>query len=193
MNAGGQLRIRALGTRIFHRVLATTIVAAWILDRGPKWVLELHRGLGYVALAPVCVRVCVRVWRGFAGPPNERFGTFLAGPRRTLDHAGRIATGREPRFLGHNPLGGWMIVALIVTILAVCISGWLFTTDRYRGYEWVIVLHATLADLLAALIIAHVAGVVFTSVRQGENPVGAMIHGRKPATTRRHPEEAADL
>ena len=86
-----------------------------------------------------------------------------------------------------------MIVALIVTILAACISGWLFTTDRYWGYEWVIVFHATLSDLLVALVIAHVAGVVFTSVRQGENLVGSMIHGRKPATTRRHPEAAADL
>ena len=143
----------------------------------------------YIALA----LVCLRVWRGFVGPHNERFGSFLAGPRGTLDYAGRIVAGREPRFLGHNPLGGWMTVTLIVTILAVCITGWLFTTDRYWGYEWVIVLHATLSNLLIALVAVHVAGVVFTSVRQGENLAGSMLHGRKPATTRRHPEDAADL
>lgn len=86
-----------------------------------------------------------------------------------------------------------MVVGPVLTILAVCISGWLFTTDRYWGYEWVIVLRATLSDLLVALVIAHVAGVVFTSVRQGDILLAAMIHRRKPATTRRHPEEAADL
>ena len=76
---------------------------------------------------------CLRFVRGFAGPRNERFGGVLASPRAALSHTGLIAKGREPRFLGHNPLRGWMIVALLMTILGVCISRWLFTTDWYWG------------------------------------------------------------
>ena len=65
-------------------------------------------------------------------------------------------------------------------------SGWLYTTDAYWGVERVERLHALLAllaDLLLVLAGLHVAGVLFTSARQRENLVAAMVHGRKPRTT----------
>jgi cytochrome b len=88
---------------------------------------------------------------------------------------------REPRHLGHNPLGGWMTVILLLTVALVGLSGWLYTTDRFWGVEWVERLHSTLADALLALAAVHVAGAIYASFRHRENLVAAMVHGRKRA------------
>ncbi len=85
----------------------------------------------------------------------------------------------EPRYLGHNPLGAYMIVLLVLTVILVSATGWLYTTDAFWGVEWVEELHEALSDLLIAFVALHVAGVVFTSFRQRENLVGAMLHGAK--------------
>jgi cytochrome b len=86
---------------------------------------------------------------------------------------------REPHYVGHNPLGGWMILMLLATTAGICITGWLYTTDRFWGVAWVGQLHEFLTDALIVFVILHVAGVVFTSIRQRENLVKAMITGIK--------------
>ena len=58
-------------------------------------------------------------------------------------------------------------------------TGWLYTTDRFWGVEWVGELHEGLAEALLVLIALHVAGVAFASWRHHENLVAAMLHGRK--------------
>ena len=87
----------------------------------------------------------------------------------------------EPRDLGHNPLGGWMVMALLSMAAAAGLSGWLSVTDRFWGVEWVQELHEILANTLFLLVGLHVAGVVFTSLRHRENLVHAMVTGRKQA------------
>ena len=71
-----------------------------------------------------------------------------------------------------------MILALLATITGICLTGWLYTTDEYRGVAWVGELHASLTDLLIGLVTLHILGVVFTSIRQRENLIKAMVTGR---------------
>ena len=158
--------------RIGHWLLVLSVVLAWLTrhEAGP-W----HEWLGYAALAVVAVRL---FW-GAVGPPNARFGEFVRPPAETLRYAGQVLGGREGRHLGHNPLGGWMIVALLLTVTAVGLSGWLYTTDRYWGVEWVEELHSTLTDVLIVLVVLHIGGVLLASFRHRENLVAAMFHGRK--------------
>ena len=87
----------------------------------------------------------------------------------------------EPRYIGHNPLGGWAIVGLLALTAAASLSGWLSVTDRFWGVEWMQDLHETLADALYAFVGLHLAGVAFTSWRHRENLVRAMLTGFKPA------------
>jgi len=87
----------------------------------------------------------------------------------------------EPRYLGHNPLGGWMVMALLSMVAAAGLSGWLSVTDRFWGVAWVQELHEALANALFLLVGLHIAGVVFTSLRHRENLVRAMLTGRKRA------------
>lgn len=120
---------------------------------------------------------------GLAGPQYARFAQFLRSPAATLGYARQVFARCEPRHLGHNPLGAWMAVLLLAAAALTVASGWLYITDEYWGARWIEWLHGTSADALLVLATLHVAGVLFTSVRQRENLVAAMIHGRKRAAS----------
>lgn len=160
--------------RLGHWCLVASVVVAWLTRHGGAAVHEIA---GYCALAIVAVRI---VW-GFVGPRYARFTQFMHNPVHTLQYARLVVATREPRHIGHNPLGAWMIVALLVMVFLVGTSGWLYTTDAFWGVEWVEIVHATLSDAMLALITLHVLGVILASRRHHENLAAAMIHGRKRA------------
>ncbi len=168
------LRIWDCPVRLLHWALVLLIAAAWFTHelRGP-W----HEWLGYGAASVVALRV---LW-GFTGGHHARFAQFVKTPAATLAYTRELLRGHAPRYLGHNPVGGWMVLTLLATLSALCLSGWLFTTDWLWGYAWLENTHAALAWLLVGLVVLHVAGVVFTSAHQRENLVRAMINGRKRA------------
>jgi cytochrome b len=162
--------------RVAHWTLVTCVLAAWLTgELKIEPAQPLHEWLGYAALAVIAARL---VW-GFTGPRCARFAQFIAGPAGTVAYLRAVVRGREPRYLGHNPLGGWMIVALLGTAAAASITGWLSITDRYWGTAWVQETHEVLSDALIALAVLHVAGVALTSVRHRENLVAAMWNGIK--------------
>lgn len=165
--------------RTIHWSMVACVATAWTITDG-AW----HDGAGYVLLALVAVRL---IW-GWAGPPYARFVNFVHGPRPVWRYAQMVLARKEPRHIGHNPLGGWMIVALLGTALAASISGALYTTDMFWGVAWIESLHVFFAELLLVLATLHVLGVVFTSIRQRENLVAAMFSGRKrpPDTEQAH-------
>src|SRR4051812_28830274 len=160
--------------RILHWTLVFGIAFEWFTREGAR---AAHEAVGYAVLAAVALRM---LW-GFLGSSYARFSQFVVSPARTLDYAKHVAAGDEPRHVGHNPLGGWMIVLLLIFALSAAASGWLYTTDEYWGVEWVARTHAWLSYALLSLVGLHVAGVAFTSYRQRENLVASMIHGRKRA------------
>ena len=155
----------------------TLVVSVALAALGLVVVSRMHQPAGYVALAAVLLRL---VW-GVAGGGHARFAQFVRGPRVALRYARSLASGRESRFIGHNPLGGWMVVALMLCVGSLALTGWLYTTDRLWGDETVERVHRALAWTLLALVVTHIAGVVFTSLRQRENLVAAMFSGRKRA------------
>lgn len=159
--------------RIGHWLLALSIALAWLTKAGTG--REWHEEIGYVALAVIAVRIA---W-GWLGSSYARFASFLRTPAATLRYGRQLLAGHEPRCIGHNPLGGWMIVALLLDTALVGASGWLYTTDRFWGVAWVERLHSILSDSLLILIAAHVGGVIFSSWRHRENLIAAMLHGRK--------------
>lgn len=158
--------------RISHWLLVTTVVAAWFTRHGGG---ARHEWIGYAVLAIVVIRLA---W-GLVGSQHARFSDFVAGPRKTLHYARLAVRGEEPRYLGHNPLGAWMVVALLTTVIVVAVSGWLYTTDRFWGIAWVETVHSNGTDVLIALVALHVGGVLHASWRHRENLLAAMFHGRK--------------
>lgn len=163
--------------RVAHWTLVVAVAASWLTRHGGgRW----HEWLGYAALAVVLARVA---W-GAVGPRYAQFSQFVRSPAQTIRYVRQLVARTEPRHIGHNPLAACMIVALALAVTLVSITGWLFTTDAFWGVEWVAETHAALSDLLLFLIGLHVAGVVFSSIRQSENLVGAMLHGCKRAPAR---------
>jgi cytochrome b len=160
--------------RLFHWSLAASFVLAWI--SADEWD-DLHIWAGYTAAALIAFRL---VW-GLVGPRYARFRQFVRAPGAVAAYLKDLLAGREARYLGHNPAGGAMIIVLILSLAALCLTGWMYTLDAFWGEEWVEELHEILANLLLVLVGLHVAGVVLASLKHHENLARAMLTGRKRA------------
>ncbi len=158
--------------RVFHWSQAALIAVAWLTEDGPK---TLHQTAGYIIAGMLALRV---VW-GFVGPRHARFSDFVRGPSTVLGYMRAMVAGREPRYLGHNPAGGAMVVALLLTVAGTAMTGWLQTTDAFWGSSVMEEIHETLASLILVLVAAHLVGVTLASMRHDENLARSMVDGRK--------------
>jgi cytochrome b len=177
IEAGGAMppatvRVWDLFIRIFHWSLVGLFTV--VFATGDK-IEQLHAAAGYGIATLLAARI---VW-GFIGRRHARFVDFVTSPATALAYVRAILRGRAPRYLGHNPVGGAMVVALMALLALLCVTGFMMTTDAFWGVKWVQELHATAANLMLGLVALHVIGVMFTSIDHGENLVKAMITGRK--------------
>lgn len=152
---------------------------------GGEW-LAWHMRTGEAMLALVLFRVA---W-GFAGSRNARFRAFVRGPRAVGRYARALRHRAHELHATHNPLGAWMVVALLTMLLLQCSLG-LFTNDDLL-YEGPLAKFVTkdVSDLLASLhrrgwwillVLAgvHVGAVASYYVLLRDNLVRPMITGRK--------------
>ena len=160
--------------RAFHWALALSFAVAWLSSESMELV---HSAAGYVAAALVAARI---VW-GFVGPGYARFSGFVRSPAMVLGYLKSIAEGSEPRFIGHNPAGGAMIVVLLAAMATAATTGWLLTTDAFWGSTAMQYAHSIAAHFVVLLVVLHLAGVAVASVRHRENLVRAMVVGVKRA------------
>ena len=168
-----QVAVYDLLVRLAHVSFIAGVASAWFTRHASgSW----HEWIGYAVMTALTLRV---LW-GVVGPPSARFTRFVRGPFATLRYATAVWRGSAARHLGHNPLGAAMIVALLGTLAVIVISGWMFTTDRWFGYAWVIGIHEVATWTLFALIPLHVLGVIHASWKHHENLIASMVHGRKP-------------
>lgn len=160
--------------RVLHWGLATCVIVAFVAHDGPEW---LHNSTGYGALAIALARIVA----GFVGGRYARFRDFIVSPAATWRYTRDVLAKREAHYIGHNPLGAWMIVTLLTCVLIVGASGALLDTDRFWGDATLEKIHSIVGFLFAPLILLHIGGVIFTSIRDKQNLVMAMITGRKTA------------
>ena len=160
--------------RVFHWSLVASFAVAWV--SGDDWK-TLHIWAGYAAAALIAMRL---IW-GLVGTHYARFSQFVRSPLVVASYLRDVTTGREARYLGHNPAGGAMITALLATLTGLCVSGWLLTTDAFWGSELMEGMHETLANLALVLVGLHIAGVLWASIRHHENLLRSMVTGIKRA------------
>ena len=160
--------------RLFHWSLVGLFVTAYVTG---DEIEKVHIAAGYTIAGLLAARI---VW-GIVGPRHARFSDFVSSPRAALSYLRDAMLMRARRYVGHNPAGGLMVVALIVMLGATCATGYLMTTDAYWGSEALEEAHEFLANATVALVVLHVLGVLVASFEHGENLVKAMVTGRKRA------------
>lgn len=172
--------------RVFHWLLVAAMAFLVVSGKVGGNLMEYHVYAGYSVLALVLFRV---LW-GFAGSTHARFASFVAGPSRGLAYAKRLLSGAPAPSAGHNPLGGWMVIVLLLSLLLQGGTG-LFSNDdiAFEGPLYPFIskslsdrltsLHHINANVLIALVAAHVAAVLFHVFVKKEDLVRAMFTGVK--------------
>ena len=127
----------------------------------------------------VAVLILARIVWGFVGSRYARFRDFVYGPQTIVRYLADTMRMRAPRYLGHNPAGGAMVIALLATLVILCTSGVMMTTDAFWGVEWVDDLHKASSNFSLILVGLHVTGVIIASLEHKENLIVAMITGWK--------------
>jgi cytochrome b len=160
--------------RLFHwTVAAGCVLNLFVLDDGGP----AHRLVGYA----VALALAARIGWGFVGTRYARFVNFAPSPGGLLRYLRALARGQGARFIGHNPAGAVMILALMYLLAAVSITGWMLSLDAFFGDETVEKLHEGFANAIFVLALFHSAATLFESWRHRENLIWSMITGRKRA------------
>ncbi|WP_445219002.1 cytochrome b/b6 domain-containing protein [Bradyrhizobium sp. Pa8] len=161
-----------LPLRLWHWALAASILAAWFT---PTVYDTLHRIAGYTVLALLAFRL---VW-GFRGSRYSRFRMLRVRLRAAPGYLWNLRRGITGRYIGLNPAGTLMLVALLLSIAVSSITGALSVTVTFFGIWWIEDTHAYASDAVIVLVVVHVLGVVLMGLLQRENLIRAMFTGRK--------------
>ena len=183
-------------TRIFHWLLLTLIVCAWVSSEFAEALdddlLVWHRWNGLAILVLIVWRI---LW-GVFGSSTSRFMSFVPSPAGIWRHARQTFQGTAPHYLGHNPLGSLMIITLLVFLAMQATLG-LFAVDdndltggplhrlvsaadakeATRRHGWIF------DFLLLPLAGLHIVTNVLYGRLKKEPLITAMITGKKPADT----------
>jgi len=178
-----------IAVRIFHwALLVAVFVAAMTGFFGSPDSLQIH----LIAGISISFLVLFRLIWGFSGSTYARFQTFLFSPVKVRERIQEMWAGRHTRYLGHNPLGAWMIFGLLACLIFIVCTGTVvlggvfkqgplaFTTSFATG-RFVQEIHQIFAFGLVGLIGLHLAGVAYETVFGKEKLISAMISGNKPA------------
>lgn len=174
-----------LPTRLFHWTLVVLILLQYLSGEFGLLSMEWHYWLGYATLALIVFRV---LW-GFLGSHTSRFATFVRGPAAVARYAADSLRGRAVEVIGHNPLGGWSVLLMLISIVVQSVSG-LFSSDDLTEsgpfaarvsdatVKWMTRIHSINRYVLLLLIVLHVTAVLLHWVMRHENLVAPMLHGR---------------
>lgn len=183
-----EIKVWDLPTRLFHWTLAGSFMIAYITEDD---FIGLHTLAGYTIIGLILFRL---VW-GFIGPRHARFSDFSHPPATVLAYLKQVIRFRAERFLGHNPAGGAMVIALLLSLSLTVLSGLVtYGGEQSAGPLAGLManapiyigkaaeeIHEFFGNFTLLLVLFHLAGVLVASIQHGENLVRAMISGRKQA------------
>lgn len=194
--------------RVFHWGLVAAILLSFYTTktRGAPFLfpIEVHAQAGYLLLGLLVFRW---LW-GVMGSVYARFKTFLYPPGETIAYSKALLKRQPSTYAGHNPLGGWMTLVMLLSLSFQAVSGLFLSDDIFfqaplyglfgDGVSSQLrSMHQLNSDLLIILIGLHLVGLVVHRL-MGEPLVAAMLAGTKhfrqlPVDARNEPLNAATL
>jgi cytochrome b len=167
-------------TRFFHWSMLLLLAGLWLSAENGE--MQWHQVFAYLLMILLSVRI---LW-GLIGSETSRFTSFVVSPVKALAY---LTTKPKPTQLGHNPLGGYMVVTMLAVLVVQLATG-LFSTDEVftegplysmvdeslaLGLTWV---HKMNFNLLLALAGIHVFAVLGYLIK-GDNLIKPMLTGYK--------------
>ena len=180
------VRVWDTPTRLFHWLLVGLVVFSFVTAKIGITAMRYHEWSGFTIL----VLVVFRLFWGFFGGRQSRFTEFLRGPAVVFRYVSSSFAKDSGRHLGHNPLGGWSIIAMLASLVTQAGTG-MFANDDIltegplyglvsKGTsDWLTGIHHLNAKVLLALIVVHIGAVVFYLAVKHENLIKPMIFGTK--------------
>ncbi len=171
-------------TRLFHWLIVALVAAAYVTQK-LNW-MDWHAMAGDGVLVLLLFRLA---W-GACGGETARFAGFLASPRATVAYLKHVSR-REPDVqIGHNPAGGWMVLALLGLLLGETLTGLYALNDIAQVgplteltpahvANLIDALHSTLWQVLLAAVTLHVLAIAAYRAAMGHDLLTPMITGRK--------------
>jgi cytochrome b len=175
-----------LPTRLFHWLLVILVIISFVTVNIGGNAMQYHEWSGFTIFALLLFRI---VW-GFVGSRESRFVTFIQGLGAVIRYATKLLRRGTPHYLGHNPLGGWSIIAMLFTLLVqaapglfanddIVTEGPLFDWVSKATSDWLTRIHKLNQQVIIALVCVHILAVLFHFFYKRENLVKPMITGVK--------------
>jgi len=172
--------------RVVHWAIALLVAALLTTGLVGNDALTWHMRCGETLLALVLFRV---IW-GFVGSRNARFPSFVHGPRAVVAYIRSLVRPPHQVHATHNPLGGWMVVALLLALLFQAGTGLFTNDDILADGPLVKLVTKDLSDLISSLhrrgwwAVAGLAGLHIVAVLSyffvlDDNLVYPMVSGEK--------------
>jgi cytochrome b len=180
-----KIKVWDLPIRFFHWLLVLAYVGAFFTSES-EWLLEYHAVAGYIALWLIVFRV---LW-GFTGNRYARFSDFIRGWGEVKSYILMTIRLDIPRFLGHNPAVGWVVIFMLLLTAAISLTGIVvYGGEEGRGIAAgfftfktaliVRIIHLILADIAVVMIVVHITAALFHHFILKENIIYSMFTGYK--------------
>ena len=177
-----------LPLRLFHWLLVASMTASYVTARlGFDW-MQWHFYLGYWTIGLLVFRV---LW-GFFGPRHARFSSFIHAPGAIWLYMKSMFQRDSVRSIGHNPVGGLMVILMLLLVAVQATTG-LFTTDDvvwagpYNASvssstaSTLSTIHNINFNIIIGAVCLHIAAILFYALYKRQNLVVPMLHGHLPA------------
>lgn len=187
------VRVWDLPTRLVHWLVAALIPFSWWSVKNHHTDWHIWSGIAILTL------LLFRLLWGLVGSSTARFSSFVRGPRAVLAFLRDTSGWRRA---GHNPLGALSVILLLLAMIVqvglglVAVDadglneGPLAILVSLEQSEAARVIHQRFSTILLALIVLHLAAILFYRLALGKKLTGAMLSGRAaldPATVPMQP------
>lgn len=161
-----------VATRAFHWALVLLVLTCFLTGDDKGLSFTVHAYVGYLVL----MLLLYRLGLGFVGSKHTRFSDFAYSWADIKAYGMSLLRFRPTHFVGHNPIGGVMVFAMLAMLAATGLTGLTIVLTRMRWLEGI---HEAFGTVMEIMVVVHVAGVLVEQVLTRENLVRAMISGQK--------------
>ncbi|MGV2872233.1 cytochrome b/b6 domain-containing protein [Colwellia sp. E150_009] len=175
-----------LPVRLFHWLLLISLLSAWYTSNGERDLIDYHLKIGYFTLGLIIFRI---MW-GIFGTQYAKFSQFFPTKAKLLSYLNKSKQNQVDTTVGHNPLGGLMIILMLLLILSQAISGLfmnddVFTTGPYYEsvnssiQKFMSLIHHNVFDIILFVSVVHIGAIFYYLFAKKINLIVPMFTGYK--------------